>query len=75
MADVRINEIHYRPKNESTAEEFVELWNHGKKTVSIAGWRLDRGIDFLFTTQSLPPGTGLVVASAEIARADVSMSC
>ena len=63
MADVRINEIHYRPKNESTAEEFVELWNHGKKTVSLTGWRLDRGIDFLFTTQSLPPGTGLVVAS------------
>ena len=62
-AGVRINEIHYRPKNESTEEEFIELWNHGEKTVSLAGWRLDRGVDFSFTNQVLPPDTGLVIAS------------
>ena len=63
MADVRINEIHYRPKNESTSKEFIELWNHGNKTVSLIGWRLDRGLDFSFTNQSLSPNTGLVVAA------------
>ena len=62
-AGVRINEIHYRPKNESTAEEFIELWNHGKKTVSLEGWRLDRGVDFSFTNQALQPDTGLVIAA------------
>ena len=62
-AGVRINEIHYRPKNESTAREFIELWNHGKKTVSLAGWRLDRGVDFSFTNQALQPDTGLVIAA------------
>ena len=63
MAGVRINEIHYRPKNESTTEEFIELWNHGTKTVSLAGWRLVRGVDFSFTNQALQPDTGLVIAA------------
>ena len=55
-AGVRINEIHYRPKNESTAEEFIELWNHGKKTVFLAGWRLDRGVDFFVHEPSAAAG-------------------
>ena len=63
MAEVRINEIHYRPKNESVTEEFIELWNYGEKRVSLAGWQLDRGVQFSFNNQSIPPGAGLVIAA------------
>ena len=62
-AEVRINEIHYRPKNESVTEEFIELWNYGEKRVSLASWQLDRGVQFSFNNQSIPPGAGLVIAA------------
>jgi hypothetical protein len=62
-AQVRINEIHYRPANESVDEEFIELWNFGTEPVSIDGWQLDAGVRFAFTETILQPDSGLVVAA------------
>ena len=62
-AQVLINEIHYRPANESVDEEFIELWNFGPEPVSIDGWQLNAGVRFKFTKITLPPDSGLVVAA------------
>ncbi|MBK8001307.1 MAG: lamin tail domain-containing protein [Verrucomicrobia bacterium] len=44
-------------------EEWLELFNQSSNAVSLAGWRLDEGIDFRFgTNDSIPPGGYLVVA-------------
>ena len=66
-AQVLINEIHYRPANESVSEEFVELWNFKDEPVSLDSWQLDAGVRFVFTKITLPPDSGLVIA-ADAAR-------
>jgi hypothetical protein len=44
-------------------EAWVELFNRGSNTVSLAGWRLDEGIDFRFDSNTvIAPGGYLVVA-------------
>ena len=67
QAQVLINEIHYRPANESVAEEFIELWNFGGEPVSLNGWQLNAGVRFAFSKITLPPDSGLVIA-ADAAR-------
>jgi len=62
-AQVRINEIHYRPANESVDEEFIELWNFGTEPIPLDGWQLDAGVRFAFAETILPPDSGLVVAA------------
>ena len=66
-AQVLINEIHYRPANESVDEEFIELWNFGAEPVSLDGWQLSAGVRFTFGKLTLSPDSGLVVA-ADTAR-------
>ncbi len=67
QARVLINEIYYRPANESVAEEFIELWNFGGEPVSLDGWQLDAGVRLALGKITLPPDSGLVVA-ADTAR-------
>ena len=67
QAQVLINEIHYRPANESVDEEFIELWNFGSEPVLLDGWQLGSGVRFAFADTTLPPDSGLVVA-ADTAR-------
>lgn len=44
-------------------EEWIELHNRSSNAVSLAGWRIDEGIDFRFgTNDSIPAGGYLVVA-------------
>ncbi len=63
QAQVLINEIHYRPANESVAEEFIELWNFGGEPIDLNGWQLSAGVRFAFSQITLPPDSGLVVAA------------
>ena len=63
QAQVLINEIHYRPANESVNEEFIELWNFGGEPVSLDGWQLNAGVRFAFGKITLPPDSGLVIAA------------
>jgi hypothetical protein len=55
LGAVVINEIHYHPPvTDGKSLEFIELLNPGTTAVSIAGWRLQGGIDFTF-----PPGSSI----------------
>jgi hypothetical protein len=46
-----------------SSEEWVELYNRSSNNVSLAGWRLDEGIDFRFASNTtIAPGGYLVVA-------------
>lgn len=44
-------------------ESWLELFNRGTNTVSLAGWKLRDGVDFDFApNQTIPPGGYLVIA-------------
>lgn len=65
-----INEIMYHPAHnqagfvpEPLAEEYVELHNRGATAVNLAGWRLNRAIEFTLPNVNLPAGGYLVVAA------------
>ena len=58
-----INEIHYNGANNIVRNSFVELYNNGTTTVSLGGWRLSGGVDYLFPAgTSMAPDTYLLVA-------------
>jgi hypothetical protein len=62
-AAVLISEIMYHPVDETTAEdehEFVELYNSGSDTVSVAGWKLRVGKTERLT---LPANTSIAAGS------------
>jgi hypothetical protein len=60
---VVINEIMYHPPTNNTADEYVEIYNVGATTVSLAGWDFSRGVNFNFpTTATIGPRRYLVVA-------------
>jgi len=49
--------------NRASPESWLELFNRGATTVSLAGWRLSDGIEFSFATnQTIPSGGYLVIA-------------
>ena len=65
-----INEIMYHPPHNQAAfapepvgEEYVELFNRGATAVNLAGWRLNRAVEFTFPNVNLPAGGYLVVAA------------
>jgi len=60
---VVINEIMYHPPTENESDEYVELYNAGATTVSLAGWSFSRGISYDFSsTASIGPRRYLVIA-------------
>jgi hypothetical protein len=53
---------------QESEEQWVELFNRSSQDVSLAGWRLDEGIDFRFASNTvLPAGGYLVVARDPVA--------
>ncbi len=62
-SSVVINEFHYKPADESTLGEFIELHNPGDETADISNWRLSNAISYSFPPGTIiPPGGYLVVA-------------
>ncbi len=51
VTDVVINEIFYHPPLDRRGE-FLELYNRGKESLDLSGFRFDKGIDF-----TIPQGT------------------
>ncbi|MFP6873302.1 MAG: lamin tail domain-containing protein, partial [Verrucomicrobiales bacterium] len=47
-AEIVINEIHYNSEPNTTANEFVELYNSGSSTVDLSGWFFSQGISYTF---------------------------
>jgi hypothetical protein len=61
--DIVINEIMYHHGTGDERYEYVELYNRGNKTVSLAGWAFTDGIDYTFGPGTqLSPGSYIVVA-------------
>ncbi len=61
---VVINEIMFDPLSDQRSGEYIELYNKGPVSVSLAGWRFDDGVSFTFPdTVQIPAGGYLVVAA------------
>ena len=79
---VIINEIHYHPVEESAFDaagnpvldltndvhEFVEIYNRGGSAVSLAGWELDDGVQFVFPQNATIPAGGYRVIAKNPTR-------
>ena len=60
---VVVTEIHYKPADKTSPEEFVEIHNRKPVAVNLFGWRFTEGIDFTFPEGTvLEPGGYMVVA-------------
>jgi hypothetical protein len=70
--DIVINEIMYHHGLRDERYEYVELYNRGAETVSLAGWAFTDGIDYTFNSDvEMPPDSYLVVAKDPNFIADV----
>jgi hypothetical protein len=61
--DIVINEIMYHHGTRDERYEYIELYNRGTETVSLAGWAFTDGISYTFNAGTeIPPNSYLVVA-------------
>jgi len=61
--DIVINEIMYHHGTRDERYEYIELYNRGTETVSLAGWDFTDGISYTFSAGTeLPPDSYIVVA-------------
>jgi len=62
--DVIINEIMYPSRLGGPGAEYIELYNTSTNTVDLGGWRFEKGISFVFPTNTaLPAGAFLVIVA------------
>ncbi len=62
IGDIVINELMYDPISENDDDQFIELYNKGTNTVSLAGWQFTAGVTFTFPTNAaIAPGGYVVV--------------
>lgn len=60
---LKINEINYNPSRNTQLAEYIELHNPLPTAVALDGWRLVRGVEYVFPPgTSLAPGGHLVIA-------------
>ena len=63
--NVVVNEIMYHPPTDDDGDEYIELYNRGKKRVDISGWRFSRGISFAFPKGTTIPAEGYLVVAKD----------
>lgn len=62
-SNVVINEFSYKPGDESTLGEFIELYNPGDTAIDLSGWSLDDAVRFTFPAGTqIEPMAYLVIA-------------
>ena len=64
-AQVIINEIHYDPADETSAEEFIELHNPGTSALDLSGWSLTDAVEFVFPPGTTIPANGYLVIAED----------
>jgi hypothetical protein len=64
QSQVVINEIMYHPASENVAEEYIELRNLASTNVNLGGWRVTRGVDFTFPSNTVLQANGYLVVAA-----------
>ncbi len=63
IGDIVINELMYDPLSGNDDDQYLELYNKGANTVSLADWQFTAGVSFTFPAGvSLAPDSYLVVA-------------
>ncbi len=69
-ARIVINEIHYNPPGGDDLTEFIEFWNVGVTSVSMAGWYMQDGVDYVFPAGArIAPGGFLLLVKDRAAFA------
>jgi hypothetical protein len=58
-----INEIHYKPSDKTSLEEFIELHNPGDTALNLSGWTLSDAVTFTFPGGTTLPAGGYLVVS------------
>jgi len=66
IGDIVINELMYDPIT-SDDFQYIELYNKGTNTISLAGWQFTAGVIFTFPTNAVIGPNGYVVAGKDIA--------
>ncbi|MEZ5300216.1 MAG: lamin tail domain-containing protein [Verrucomicrobiales bacterium] len=59
--EIVINEVMYDPPSRESDAEFIEIYNRSGSPVSLAGWRITDGVDFVFPAGTTIPGNGFIV--------------
>ena len=63
IGDIVINELMYNPISGNDDDQYIELYNKGTNTVSLANWQFTDGVTYTFPSgASLAPNAYLVVA-------------
>jgi len=65
-ADIIINEIMYHPPSDLEGEEYIELYNKGRISVDISGWRFTKGISYTFEPNTTIESNGYLVVCRSI---------
>ncbi|MGJ8650133.1 MAG: lamin tail domain-containing protein [Opitutaceae bacterium] len=74
VGPVVVSEIHYSPLDLNQPLEFIEIFNAGTVSQSLANWRLRGEADFDFASESLAPGAVLVITSFDPITDTVSLN-
>jgi len=62
--NVVINEIMYHPASHDPREEYIELYNRGTTNVSLAGWALKGGVEFIFPSNAVINASSYLIVAA-----------
>ena len=63
ISDIVINELMYDPISGNDDDQFIELYNKGTNTVSLANWQFNSGVSYAFPANAtLAPDSYLVIA-------------
>jgi len=63
ITEIMYHPYHPDPGTEDIGAEYIELFNRGSEPVSLAGWRIINGVDFVFPDVTIGAGEYLVVAA------------
>lgn len=56
------SEVHYNPSGKGDLQgEFIELFNPGSKPLDVSGWKIERGVRFTFSKNTMIGGGAFVV--------------
>ncbi|MFO1522738.1 MAG: lamin tail domain-containing protein, partial [Kiritimatiellia bacterium] len=58
-----INEFHYKPLDDTSLEEFIELRNPGDTALDLSGWSLTSGVAFTFPASTILAAGGYLVVA------------
>ena len=67
FSGVVINEIMHHPASTNVLEEWIELHNSGTTNVNLSGWRIVKGLQFTFPTNTAIAAGGFLVVPADAA--------